>query len=257
MLNWSIERILDFRVLLEKKMVCPHCGTENVEGAQVCAKCGAQQPISTAAEAATLSPPQVLSASQASEGESSQPPKTSGLAVASLVLAICGIITAGVSSLVGLVLGIVALVQIGNSKGRLTGKGLAIAGVSVSCVMFILVLSCCVFTNVFTGQDEVHKHAQAEADIVSLGNAIEMYYVDNGAYPVTLDDLYTKPTGVNLPNWNGPYLKKPPAPNDPWGRPYVYVVPGMHNTNSFDLYSLGRDGEEGGSGVDADIVNWE
>ena len=52
-----------------------------------------------------------------------------------------------------------------------------------------------------------------------------------------------------------PYLRKV-VPNDPWGRPYVYVSPGKENPTTYDLYSLGRDGKVGGEGEDADITSW-
>ena len=54
------------------------------------------------------------------------------------------------------------------------------------------------------------------------------------------------------PSWGGPYLKKP-VPLDPWGKPYVYVVPGVRG--DVDITSLGRDGRAGGTGEDADVTN--
>ena len=56
-------------------------------------------------------------------------------------------------------------------------------------------------------------------------------------------------------NWRGPYLSRV-VPVDPWGRPYVYVSPGAENPQTYDLYSLGRDGKVGGDGEDADITSW-
>lgn len=123
-------------------------------------------------------------------------------------------------------------------------------------VMFILVLLAGVVTVMVTKRVEEAKSAKAVADINTLDSAIEQYHVQNGAYPNDLTALSVKPSGEDLPNWNGPYIKKPVS-NDPWSRPYVYVVPGEHNPDSFDLYSLGRDGKEGGSGSDADVSNWE
>jgi len=123
-------------------------------------------------------------------------------------------------------------------------------------VMFILVMLAGVVTVMVTNRVEEAKHAKAITDIESLENAIDQYHLQNGVYPTALEDLRTKPTGQDLPSWNGPYIKKP-VPNDPWGRPYQYVVPGQHNAQSVDLYSLGRDGKEGGSGPDADINNWD
>src|SRR5688572_5329805 len=91
----------------------------------------------------------------------------------------------------------------------------------------------------------------ARAQIESLEKALDQYRLDNRQYPNAeqgLDALVTRP--ANAPHWSGPYLKKA-VPNDPWGRAYVYRVPGQKN--EFDVVSLGRDGKPGGSGEDADI----
>ena len=66
------------------------------------------------------------------------PPKTSGMAVTSLVLGCLGLFSCGITSLVGLVLGIVSLVRISKSKGQLGGQGLALAGTIVSAVILLL-----------------------------------------------------------------------------------------------------------------------
>jgi len=123
-------------------------------------------------------------------------------------------------------------------------------------VMFILVLLASAVTVYATKRVEEAKTTRAKLDVEQLGTAIDIFYLQNGGYAAQLDDLRTKPSGQDLPNWNGPYIQKP-VPNDPWNRPYVYVVPGQHNTDSFDLYTLGKDGKEGGSGSDQDINNWE
>ena len=68
--------------------------------------------------------------------------KTSGMAITSLVLGILGIFTCGVTSLVGLILGIIALVKINRSGGRLSGNGLAISGICVSAIFVLMVPIC-------------------------------------------------------------------------------------------------------------------
>jgi general secretion pathway protein G len=91
----------------------------------------------------------------------------------------------------------------------------------------------------------------ARAQIESLEKALDQYRLDTRHYPTAeqgLDALVSKP--ANEAGWSGPYLKKA-VPNDPWGRQYVYRVPGQKS--EFDLFSLGRDGKPGGSGEDADI----
>jgi general secretion pathway protein G len=98
------------------------------------------------------------------------------------------------------------------------------------------------------GKSEVQV---ARAQLDSLDKALDQYRLDNRHYPTAeqgLDALVNKPAGEA--NWAGPYLKKA-VPNDPWGRAYVYRVPG--EKGDFDLYSFGRDGKPGGSGEDADI----
>jgi general secretion pathway protein G len=98
------------------------------------------------------------------------------------------------------------------------------------------------------GKSEVQV---ARAQIDSLEKALDQYRLDTRHYPSAeqgLDALVNKP--MDEANWAGPYLKKA-VPNDPWGHPYVYRVPG--SKGDFDLYSLGRDGKPGGSGEDADI----
>jgi len=94
--------------------------------------------------------------------------------------------------------------------------------------------------------------AKAQLELLSL--ALEQYRLDNDYAPSTaqgLEALRTAPQGEPQPrNWRGPYLRKP-VPLDPWGHPYVYRSPGEHNP--YDLFSLGRDGRDGGTGEDADI----
>jgi general secretion pathway protein G len=63
-----------------------------------------------------------------------------------------------------------------------------------------------------------------------------------------LEALIAKPTSAQT--WSGPYLKKS-VPSDPWGRPYVYRIPGAKG--EFEVVSYGRDGKPGGTGDDADI----
>ena len=101
------------------------------------------------------------------------------------------------------------------------------------------------------GKSEV-KTARAQLD--ALEKALDQYRLDQGHYPSNeqgLAALNERPAGES--KWAGPYLKKA-VPADPWSHPYVYKFPGEHG--EYDLMSLGKDGQLGGSGEDADIVNW-
>ncbi|MDM7948593.1 type II secretion system major pseudopilin GspG [Hydrogenophaga sp.] len=101
------------------------------------------------------------------------------------------------------------------------------------------------------GKSEV-KTARAQID--SLGKALDQYRLDMGRYPGTEEGLISlnQPPEGNA-RWSGPYLKKS-VPMDPWGNAYVYRSPGEHG--DYDLLSLGRDGQPGGTGEAADIVSW-
>lgn len=103
-----------------------------------------------------------------------------------------------------------------------------------------------------TGRSEKAKMATAKADIrANISTALKMYEIDMGTFPTSeqgLGVLSRSPDGAAT--WSGPYIDR--APTDPWGRPYQYKNPGVHNPNGYDLSSLGHDGVESGD----DIGNW-
>ncbi len=110
------------------------------------------------------------------------------------------------------------------------------------------------------GRPEEARRVKARMQIESLESALKLFKLDNGFYPDTdqgLSALVEKPTSGRIPNhWReGGYLDKNQVPKDPWGNDFVYISPGVHNKD-FDIMSLGSDGEEGGTGPDADIGNW-
>ena len=93
----------------------------------------------------------------------------------------------------------------------------------------------------------------ARAQIDSFEKALDQYRLDTGHYPTSeqgLKALMVRPD--NEPRWDGPYLKKD-VPPDPWGKPYLYRAPGQGR--EFDLISLGKDGQPGGTGENADTTN--
>lgn len=107
--------------------------------------------------------------------------------------------------------------------------------------------------------------SKTEAMIAAIETAIAMYHVDTGLYPgrdnqnSTLVSDLTAGTGSGDSGWQGPYMEfkerdlSEAEVIDPWGEAYYYLTPGTHNTASFDLWSIGPDGEDE---TDDDIVNW-
>jgi general secretion pathway protein G len=92
----------------------------------------------------------------------------------------------------------------------------------------------------------------ARAQIEAFEKSLDTYRLDVGRYPSTEEGLNAlmsaPPTAAG--KWNGPYLKKG-VPMDPWGHPYQYRVPGTKG--EYEIVSLGKDGQPGGTGDSADI----
>lgn len=107
---------------------------------------------------------------------------------------------------------------------------------------------------------EEARRTKTAMQIRSIETALKLYKLDNGIYPSTeqgLEALVKKPeSGTAVKRWReGGYLESQKVPKDPWGNPFVYIMPGEHG--DFDLSSHARDGQKGGEGDNADINNWE
>jgi len=92
----------------------------------------------------------------------------------------------------------------------------------------------------------------AKAQIEAFEKSLDTYRLDVGRYPTTeegLAVLLVAPPAAGT-RWNGPYLKKA-VPLDPWGHAYQYRAPG--SKGEYDIVSMGKDGQPGGSGENADI----
>lgn len=134
--------------------------------------------------------------------------------------------------------------------------------IEVMVVLVILgILATLVVPRIMGRPDEARIIA-AKQDIGSIAQGLDLYRLDNHAYPTTdqgLQALISKPTAPPAPpNWKtGGYLTRSSVPKDPWGNEFKYIIPGVKNTSSYDLFSLGADGAPGGEGNDGDIGNWE
>ncbi len=99
------------------------------------------------------------------------------------------------------------------------------------------------------------KSSTANVQIERLSGVLDLYRLEIGRYPSEGEGLLALlEAPADAAGWNGPYLKKAGALDDPWGNPYVYRRPGEYG--EYDLYSLGGDGQEGGEGEDKDITSW-
>ena len=99
-------------------------------------------------------------------------------------------------------------------------------------VIIIGILSAMVMPRL-AGRSEQARIQAAKSDISSsISLALDLYEMDMGSFPDSLDYLTTKPASAD--SWRGPYIKKKPL--DPSGRSYIYRSPGEHNHNSYKLY---------------------
>ena len=124
-------------------------------------------------------------------------------------------------------------------------------------IVILGVLAALIVPNVIGRPDEA-RATVAKSDIAAIMSALKIYRLDNQRYPTGeqgLAALVAKPEQPPVPpNWKpGGYLEK--LPKDPWGRPYVYLNPGVRG--EVEVMSFGADGQAGGTGPDADIGSWE
>ncbi|MEM8647809.1 MAG: type II secretion system major pseudopilin GspG [Pseudomonadota bacterium] len=124
-------------------------------------------------------------------------------------------------------------------------------------VVILSILAVVIVPRVIDRPDQA-RAVRAQSDIAAIESALNLYRLDNQRYPTTeqgLQALVEAPTRAPVPqNWaDGGYIGR--LPTDPWGQDYQYLNPGVHG--DIDLFSLGADGRTGGSGVDADVVNWQ
>lgn len=130
------------------------------------------------------------------------------------------------------------------------------AGVTLVEMMVVIVIiglvTAIVVINVLPSQDTA-RIEKARADIRVIEQALELYRLDFSRYPTTEQGLEALLQPPQEGGAREAYIRR--LPEDPWGRPYLYVAPGARGP--FDVYTLGADAQEGGEGVDGDIGNWQ
>lgn len=139
----------------------------------------------------------------------------------------------------------------GRERRRRAGLTL----VEMIVVLAIIALVAALTVPNIIGRLDQAKAGAARTNIGTIKSALRVYRLDNGGYPTTeqgLKALVERPTTEPVPpNWNsGGYLED--LPEDPWGRPFLYRAPAASGA-PYEILTLGRDGKEGGEGLDADL----
>ncbi len=129
--------------------------------------------------------------------------------------------------------------------------------IEIMVVVIILGILAATIIPQFMGTTQDAKVSAAKSQIAELESALERFYVHMDRYPSAdegLKVLVDAPANDDGKKWRGPYIKQ--LRNDPWGNPYQYSFPGTHHATSFDIWSRGADGVDGGEGANADIGTW-
>jgi general secretion pathway protein G len=129
--------------------------------------------------------------------------------------------------------------------------------IEIMVVVIILGILAATIIPQFMGTTSDAKVSAAKSQVAELESALERFYVHMDRYPTAdegLKVLVDPPANDDNKKWRGPYIKQ--LRNDPWGNPYQYSTPGTHHPTSFDLWSRGADGADGGEGANTDIGNW-
>lgn len=136
-----------------------------------------------------------------------------------------------------------------------TRKGFTLVELLVV-VLIISMLAAVLAPRMFRGLGQA-KADIARAKMTIIEDSLSRFQYDCGRLPSEseggLEALLVAPPDL-ADRWMGPYLKQSQL-LDPWGNMYIYISEGQYNPGSFDLISLGADGQEGGEGDNADIVN--
>lgn len=142
------------------------------------------------------------------------------------------------------------------SKRHARGRQHGFTLIEIMVVVVIMgILAALIAPNVISRIDDAQV-TKVRNDLRNIESALKLFRLDNFSYPSTemgLEALVSDPNDPSVRNWKaGGYLDRTPV--DPWQNPYLYLSPG--NNGEIDIYTLGRDGREGGQDLDADIGNW-
>ena len=122
-------------------------------------------------------------------------------------------------------------------------------------VLVILVVLASMAVTMFGGTQERALKDAARGQVGIFKSAVDYYHFHTRQYPESLEGLINKPSDSKIAErWSGPYIDGSKVPLDPWDREYKYAAPGKHNSGSFDVWSVGPDGQDGS---DDDIGNWD
>jgi general secretion pathway protein G len=164
------------------------------------------------------------------------------LGIAALVLSLA--VIGGLLGVVAIIVAIVGLTRPGRKGHAVTGL---ITGVASLPIAFLAIfIWAAILIPMSTGRAGQARRTSTEVELANLQTAIVTFEVDVLRFPTTdegLQALVVRPRGIPAGKWRGPYIQK--LPNDSWGRPFIYLCPGMEPGAAYDVFSVGPDGVPG------------
>jgi len=142
---------------------------------------------------------------------------------------------------------------------RYSGRRVRLPGftlIELMVVIVILGLLATIIMPKILDRPEQARRLKAKVQIRNFQSALALFKTDTGRFPTTSQSLEALINDPGLRGWKqGGYIEGGKVPLDPWGNPYLYLCPGVHGED-YEIESYGKDGEDGGTGDDADIESW-
>jgi len=139
-----------------------------------------------------------------------------------------------------------------KNRRQLCSSGFTL--IELMIVVVILGLLATIVVPRILNRPEQARRMKAKVEIRSIESALALFKTDTGRFPTTSEGLEALVSNPGIKGYNGDgYLDKVPV--DPWDNKYIYISPGVRNKD-YELESYGKDGEDGGTGDNADIESW-
>jgi len=139
-----------------------------------------------------------------------------------------------------------------KNRRQLCSSGFTL--IELMIVVVILGLLATIVVPRILNRPEQARRMKAKVEIRSIESALALFKTDTGRFPTTSEGLEALVSNPGIKGYNGDgYLDKVPV--DPWDNKYIYISPGVHNKD-YELESYGKDGEDGGTGDNADVESW-
>ena len=127
--------------------------------------------------------------------------------------------------------------------------------VELMVVVIVLAILAATIVPQFAGVTNDARMSTAQSNIKNYEGALERFNLRYDRYPTTEEGLRVLVEGPKGVKNFAPLVKE--LVDDPWGNPYQYRSPGQYGSKTYDLWSMGADGQTGGEDKNKDIVNWK